>query len=485
MRSTRSANRILVLLLASACSLSVTALTEDSDRKTAFGFTPFPYDISEEAVEKTHQLIVDNGSIYALHFDNGIPWKEALENKPFPKKIQEEWESSARKIPAGHKVYVGLAPVGKDRKTIAPAGEGSKLPRGFKGSRFDDSDVMKAFLNYARRAVETFRPDYLNLGIEAGELADRDHDAWKRYVKLYQYVRRELKRDHPRLMIGVSFGLQSLMEKKVADRAKVVVEDSDYLGLSFYPYASSFGEKMGSPSLPSPPDQWRKPLQWVKKYTDKPIAICETGYSTRDISISAYKLEMEGSETLQKAYVEDLGKIAERDNYLFVVWFLAIDYDALYKKIPEGDGSNKIWRNIGFLDGKLRPKPGWESWQRIVGGEVARATWRPYEDPSRGDDKSPERSGTRLSHQIGFREKSDLFEGPDSPQLDKGHLDGEKAMRWSFKYEERPLAVGDQVGEAWLTGRIHDGQLLDQERSRPAHVLSARRKGRRGLLCGD
>jgi hypothetical protein len=410
--------------------LAVSAPAEDSERKTAFGFTPFPYDISEEAVETTHKLIVENGSIYALHFDNGIPWKEALENKPFPKKIQDEWESSARKIPAGHKVYVGLAPVGKDRKTIAPASEGSKRPRGFKGSRFDDGDVKKAFLNYARRAVETFRPDYLNLGIEAGELADRDHGAWKRYVKLYQYVRRELKRDHPRLMIGISFGLQSLMEKKVADRAKVVVEESDYLGLSFYPYASSFGEKMGSPALSSPPNQWRKPLQWVRKYTDKPIAICETGYSTRDIAISAYDLAMEGSTDLQKDYVEDLGKIAERDDYLFVIWFLAVDYDELYKKIPEGDGSNKIWRNIGFLDGRLRPKPAWKSWQRIAGGAVASAEWRPYKDSPRGGDKS------RDTYQIGFREKSDLFEGPDSPSLDKGHLDGEKAMRWSFKYKK-------------------------------------------------
>ena len=90
MRSTRPANPIFVLFLGLACSMAVAASAKDSNRKTAFGFTPFPYDISEEATEKTHQLIVDNGSIYALHFDNGIPWKETLENKPFPKKIQEE-----------------------------------------------------------------------------------------------------------------------------------------------------------------------------------------------------------------------------------------------------------------------------------------------------------------------------------------------------------------------------------------------------------
>ncbi len=204
---------------------------------------------------------------------------------------------------------------------------------------------------------------------------------------------------------------------------------------------------------PRRPTSGGSPLQWVKKYTDKPIAICETGYSTRDISISAYKLEMEGSEKLQKAYVEDLGKIAERDDYLFVVWFLAIDYDELYKKIPEGDGSNKIWRNIGFLDGKLRPKPGWKSWQRIAGGEVAHATWRPYKDSPGGGDKSPERLRSGTHTRWASKRKVDLFEGPDSPRLDKGHTDAEKAMRWSYKYKKGRWQ--------WATRSLKRGSLGD------------------------
>jgi hypothetical protein len=156
---------------------------------------------------------------------------------------------------------------------------------------------------------------------------------------------------------------------------------------------------------------------------------------------------MEGSTKLQKAYIEDLGTIAERDDYLFVVWFLAIDYDELYKKIPEGDGSNKIWRNIGFLDGKLRPKPAWESWQRVAGVDVRSAKWLPYEDSPKDSDRS------RESYQIGFWEKGDLFEGPDSPSLDKGYGDGEKAMRWSFTYKKGRWQ--------WATKSLKRGSLAD------------------------
>jgi hypothetical protein len=41
---------------------------------TLFGFTPFPYDFTLKAVKKTHDIITENSTIYALHFDNGIPW---------------------------------------------------------------------------------------------------------------------------------------------------------------------------------------------------------------------------------------------------------------------------------------------------------------------------------------------------------------------------------------------------------------------------
>jgi hypothetical protein len=49
--------------------------------------------------------------------------------------------------------------------------------------------------------------------------------------------------------------------------------------LSFYPHASAFDEKFGAPACRGE-KPWREPLAWVRASTDKPIAICETGYDT-------------------------------------------------------------------------------------------------------------------------------------------------------------------------------------------------------------
>src|SRR5579862_940955 len=133
---------------------------------TAFGFTPFPYDMTPEAVDETHRIIRDEATLYALHLDEGIPWNEAFKDEPFPQKVRQQWDDLARRTPKDHAVYVGLAPLAKDRTSLAPAIEGSSVPKELRGNDLDTAAVKKAYLTYARRAVQQFHPDYLNLGIE-------------------------------------------------------------------------------------------------------------------------------------------------------------------------------------------------------------------------------------------------------------------------------------------------------------------------------
>jgi hypothetical protein len=207
----------------------------------------------------------------------------------------------------------------------------------------------------------------LNLGIEAGELAIRKPSKWPKFAELFDYVRTALKQEYPNVKIGISFGLQALMSPDVSQLVKPVVNNSDYLCLSFYPNMSKFGEKFGAPALPDGNASWLKPLSWVHGYTDKPIAICETGYSSKPVNVEGFNLNFPGDADVQSAYLLDLISLAKRDNYLFVIWFLAIDYDKLYAKLPDPDGVNKIWRNIGLLDGDLNPKPAWAIWQSQFG----------------------------------------------------------------------------------------------------------------------
>lgn len=333
-----------------------------------FGITSFPYDSTLEALTKVQQTIVPHSTLVALHFDNGIPWKEALADAPFPAKIQQEWDSQARALPTGRPVYLGFAPLDTDRKSLAPAlGDSGRLPlpTELQGVPLDDPKVEKAYLNYARRAVKQFHPRFLNLGIEAGELMSRDMTRWPQFEHLFTSVRTALKHDDPTLQIGISFGLGELRNPKEAKAARALIADSDYVGLSFYPYASAFDEKFGAPPFRGP-QPWKEPLDWIRAYTDKPIAVCETGFTSQNIEVPQYGLKMEGSPETQAAYVRALFETARKDHYLFVVWFLAIDYDKLYAKMPTGSDAMKLWRNIGLIDGDLHPKPAWEIWKAGV-----------------------------------------------------------------------------------------------------------------------
>jgi hypothetical protein len=337
--------------------------------RTFFGFTPFPYDFTLEAVGKTHETVVAQSTIYALHFDNGIPWKEALSNSPFPARVRKEWDDQARSIPKGHKIYLGLAPLDKDRKSLAPAtGEKERvaMPEELRDAPLDGPQVKQAYLNYARRAVEKFKPDFLNLGIEAGGVLMRDAKRWGQFERLFEHVRTALKKDFPDVQMGISFSLGHLRTESGARAAQGTIAQSDYLGLSFYPSASAFDEKFGLPAYGEGADAWRKPLAWVRAYTSKPIGLCETGYTSQDSHVPQFDLHIKGDPGLQAAYVRELFEIASRDRYAFVVWFLAIDYDKLYARMPPGSDAMQLWRNIGLLDGELKPKPAWEIWKAGV-----------------------------------------------------------------------------------------------------------------------
>lgn len=352
-----------------ALLLALAVNAPSAEPLTLFGFTPFPYDQTMEAVWKTHEIISANSTIYALHFGDPIPWREMLAGEPLPAYIQKKWDDMARKIPQTHKVYVGLAPLDTDRKSLAPAasetGRGP-MPAELRNTPLDSPDLKRAYLNYARHAVRQFKPHFLNLGIEAGGVLMDDTERWHQFERLYEYVRSALKQEFPDIQIGISFTLAHLRVEKAAQMAKSLIARSDYVGLSFYPSAAAFSEKFGLPPFGEGADSWRKPLAWVRAYTDKPIALCETGYTTKDSHIPQFKLDIKGDAGLQAAYVKELFEISSRDRYAFVIWFLAIDYDKLYAKMPPGSEVMQLWRNIGLLDGDLHPKPAWEIWKAGV-----------------------------------------------------------------------------------------------------------------------
>jgi hypothetical protein len=414
-----------------------------------FGLTPFPFDLTAAAVDKANELAAQHGEVYALHFDDGVPWAEAMSDSPFPEKLRNDWNDKRNRAPRGLPVYLGLAPLAKDRQSLARASEGSSLPSSIRDAAIDAELVKHAFHNYARRAVELFDPTFVNLGIEAGELAGRDPTRWAQFVRLYTHVRDKLKTEHPQLKIGISFGLQGLMEARVAGRARSILDKCDYVGVSFYPFMSQFHEKLGARKLSEPPRQWTEPLDWLRNYTHLPLAICETGYTSRSVDVPKYDLHMPGDAELQAQYVRDLGRIAYRDNYSFVIWFLAVDYDNLHDKLPEGDGTNRIWRHTGFLDGNLNPKPAWREWNewvrrgRLNGGE-----------PHAPSAVIPADIARRIP--FGFQRQADVFGGSPDDSFTLLEKEDPPAMKWEFSYKPGRWQ--------WGTRAVQPGALAGAER---------------------
>lgn len=368
-------NRVSSFFAASALALSTLVLCSAFQasakpiRKAYYGFTAFPSDFTVEAVQRTQNIIKRHANLYALHFDDCVPWKELLKGNPFPG-VEKKWDEEAFWIPAGHAVYLGLNPGAGERSVLAPScgsdGEASgDMPPELRGASFDKPAVKKAFLEYARRAIRRFKPAFVNLGIEMGGVALHNVSEWNKFVTLYLETYTTLKREFPAIQFGFSTSAPVLLDPATAARIKPVVERSDYLGLSLYPYDGPFQKKIGAPSLPDGQRSWRKIMNTARALTSKPVAICETGFITKNVELEHYDLRLYGNESLQTAFVKDLVQYARRDNYPFVVWFLTVDYDALYEKMPKVPATevNLLWRNAGLFRGDFTPKPALEAWK--------------------------------------------------------------------------------------------------------------------------
>ncbi len=443
-RSSGKARSVLVLGVTGLLTLAMETSARQASQPPLIGFTAFPYDLTEEAVERVHDIIVPNSNLYAIHLDQCLPWKEALSDSDFPAWLERDWSEIVPRIPRGHAVYVAFTPTATDRLSLVSQcgdreDEEEDLPREIRGAKFNDREVKKAYLNYARRVVKTFNPAYINIGIELGEMA-RDRDLWAEYEELFDEVRTQLKREHPGLQVGAEFILQWLLDAKIAATVKPLVERSDYIGISFYPYGSEFGEKFGAPALPRGSDQWKNPLEWLADYTDKPVGICETGYTSKNVRLREADIDFPGNETLQAEFLRDLGEIARRERYAFLIWFISVDYEKLVANYPGAEEWFNIWVNAGLFDSDLRPKPAWSEWLKLASSVGLSPVARPLQDGgAERDTEAPESDeASGHSQRLGFDRKDELFEPSKGGRvsLDDGPRDGSKAMRWEVDYDD-------------------------------------------------
>lgn len=363
--------RSLVLCVITVCLLgamgnAVNATAQPTSRPYYLGFTPFPYEVSFPAVDFTYEKITADADLVSHAFDNGVPWPEALSGADFSAQVMDDWSQRKAKTPAGHKVYVQITPIDFMRTGLAPY-RGEKddmpLPAPWNGYAIDAPEVKQAYLNYCRRVIAYFAPDFLAIGIETNLLMQNRPDLWPAYVELHRYVYSELKKEYPALPIMITFQVTAMLEgyqpefdhKRQMQTLNDLIDYTDVFAMSVYPYFSVYTTQI------LPTDIFDK----LRAMTDKPMAVSETGYPAQTFSLSQPPITFTSDEGKQDRYIKLLLKKADEFEFKFVINFVLRDYDRIWEMLGKPDLA-AVWRDTGLYDEDGKERQALQTWRTAL-----------------------------------------------------------------------------------------------------------------------
>lgn len=355
----------LIIFLISSCSKEENPIVEPPPQATRtfyMGFTPFPYDISNEAVDYVYDKLETDADLISHHFDDGIPWPEALSGADFHINIMNDWQYRLSRTPATHKILLSVTPIRflRDGLALYKAETGDlPLPAPWDTISFNHPDVKQAYLNYCSRIMNYFNPDFFVIGIEVNLLMIQKPELWSEYRELHQYVYQQLKILDPDFPILVSFTgmdlVQGYTDANHSEQMQVlndIMNYTDYCGISLYPYLTGFL----CDTIPT--DMFDK----IFSQLTKPIAITETGYAADSITVYGGSIVLNGSPQKQNQYITLMLNEAEDNELMFVVNFVLRDYDALWEDIGSPDDLLKVWKDTGLYDENGNVRIAYHNW---------------------------------------------------------------------------------------------------------------------------
>lgn len=346
------------------------------------GLTPFPYDISSiEAIEYVYEKIATDADMICHHFDNGIPWDEALasaDHATYPTKVKDDWSFRQSHIPAGHRLYVAITPINSMRDGLAPiwneTGDNQPLAAPWSGYAFNHADVKAAYLNYCRSVIDYFNPDYIAIGVEVNLVKHLIPAQWDAYVELQSGTYATLKGEYPALPMFVSLtgidlveGYSGASHADQMDALADIMPYTDYYAISLHPFFAEI------PGATIPDDMFEKIFASTLNSDSKPVCITETSFPAEELTMTDYDPDiiLAGTPERQRYYFSILLNAAKKHDLLFVVNFLVRDYDVLWSTAaPGGLGSPenilKAWRDTGFYDEDGGARPVLHPWKSYL-----------------------------------------------------------------------------------------------------------------------
>lgn len=401
-----------------------------ADRRSFhMGFTHTTFDSGEtfeeiEAIDEWMWSRIEKDSdIVNLQLDGGIPWIEALADDfsndypPYANFVLGFWEKLKAETPKNHKIVVSFSPTGNPRSrleaywgygsevafvddegfVVEPSGEPKEtvdafLPFPWDKFRFNDEPVKIALVNYAKRVIQFFEPDYLVVGLEASESISEDPVRFDEYIELQTHLYNALKadpstRDIP-LIVSVSstslmtdeFGVPykfdqqpDLERDKQIEGLRRLLPIADIIGISHYPHFGKFNAEV------IPGGMYESFFKVLKDLgaEDKPVAITESGYTADPFTI--FDTKFDGTPQKQDLYLRHL--IYEMEKAPNPVEFIInyeirdTDYTWLRQKAKADSGLfNPVFlqflqyfRDIGIYDGDGNiTRPVYYSWTQAL-----------------------------------------------------------------------------------------------------------------------
>ncbi|VAW92448.1 hypothetical protein MNBD_GAMMA23-419 [hydrothermal vent metagenome] len=340
----------------------------EQTRSFYMGFTPWPYDATINAVNVTYQKIQQQGDLVHHQIMQGIPWDEAFNKAAYPQGVEDALTGRLNQTLAGTKVLLSIDSLDSTRKALANNwgnnGEEAR-PAPWDNRSFDNPDVITAYTNFALDLIARFNPTHFNYGTEASELILNDLAEYAKFKVFAEQVYKNIKLQYPNLKLMLSVGLKSpsssemnTIKQNLADILPYV----DVLGVSVYPYIFFSHADKGNPdNLPS---DWLSQVNQLAP--SKPIAITETGWIAEDLVIPVFSVNVASNEANQAKYVARLLDESNQLSAEFVIWWSAIDFQALWEGVLLKDDLAAIWRDIGLYDEQVQARSGLSEWQEYL-----------------------------------------------------------------------------------------------------------------------
>ncbi|MFA3782443.1 hypothetical protein ABRY23_05190 [Melioribacteraceae bacterium 4301-Me] len=355
---------IIAQILLNSCNLrDVVTPPTGNTRSYYLGFTPFPYDVTAGSLDTVYLKIKNDADIISHHFDDGIPWQESLYGENYSTYIINDWQTRKAKTPPGAKIIVSVTPINFNRNGLAlykSSSSNQPLAYPWNTYTFNNIQVENAYLNYCRRIIRFFNPDYLVIGIEVNLLINSDPtlNLWNSYLQLHQYVYSKLKSEYPSLPIMVSLSGMDLLQDYSSNYQlqqiglDQIMQYSDYFAISLYPFLSS----LSTNEMPS------NLFDLLFSLENKPICITETGYPAQTTSLYNGSIVLNGTQQKQNDYFNKLFSAADKYNLIFIINFVIQDYDKLWKALGSPEDISKAWRDTGLYDENGNARLAYETW---------------------------------------------------------------------------------------------------------------------------